>query len=424
MTVDAPSLTGRAGAGAWAWRYEAAAGAFLAATAGLPLLAPPIRRWIAAYWRRAKTRRLLQVAWRETKVANASGQLPRVRRIRSTPFGERVSLRVRAGQWSEFLEVRADALAAALKASAVRITKDPQRSERLTLDVVRLDPLGTVGDILWAGHDHRGGLSIWDPIHLGRTEIGDDLVVSAVERSLLVGGIPGSGKSTLLRLVAAHAALSPDAELLLIDPNQVQFAPWRGRALAYASQDQDEALGVLMTVRLEIDRRLDLLAGLPGAPDKVTRELASAHGLPLWVLMIDELAYHTSVAEVGEKRARFAALLRDIVARGRAAGVVPVVATQRPTDRVVPRELSDLFALRVAFQVTSASNSDVILGEGWSKRGFDASRIPLSTRGVGLVLAEGERPVRFKAARIRPEQVSELAAVAAQVRPARLASVA
>jgi hypothetical protein len=420
--TDSSSWARRAVGSAWSWRYELTAAAGVALTAGVPLVAPPARRGLGTYFRRARTRRLLRGAFRETRVMNSQGRAPRVRRIQSTPYGERVHLRCRPGQWAELLEVRVDALAAALKAGGVRVDKDLDRTDLVTLDVVRRDPLGSGPDIPWVDLD-AGALSLWDPIHVGRSEVGDDVRVSFVERSLILGGIPGSGKSNFLRLVAAHAAKSPDAELVLIDPNKIQFGPWRDRALAYATDDQDDALAVLAMVKAEIGRRLDLLLNLPGCPEKVTRQISQDHGLPLWLFMIDELAYHTSVAAHPEKRARFSADLRDIVARCRAAGIVPVAATQRPTDKVVPRDLSELFALRLCFSVQSPSSSDVVLGDGWARRGFDASKIPLESRGVGFLLAEGQRPQKVKAARIAPEAVADLSVTTVALRPRAQASV-
>src|SRR6185369_15145582 len=169
---------------------------------------------------------------------------------------------------------------------------------------VRRDPLAAAANVTWLDHDTEP-LSTWDPIHLGVGETGEPIRLSLVERSLLVGGEPGSGKSSLLNLLACHAAKSPDAHLVLIDPNEVQFGPWRDRALVYASDDPVEALDVLEPVRAEIRRRLSLLRTLPGVVRKVTPEIAQDHGLPLWVLIIDELAFHTSVQGTPGQRAAF-----------------------------------------------------------------------------------------------------------------------
>lgn len=414
-TTDSPGWRGRAAARAWNWRREAAVVAGVAATAGVPLVIPRTRRLARDLWRSARTRRLMLTGFGETRIANAAGRMPRIARVRAMPFGERVELRMKAGQWADLFEVRAPALAAAMKAASVRIEKDAEAAHRITVDVVRLDPLAKVGDVAWLGLD-ADELSMWDPIHVGTTEMGTALWLDLLGRHLLAAGLTGSGKSTFLRLIAAHAAKSR-CHMVLIDPNRVQFAPWRARALAYASQEPDKALAALGLVVTEVDRRLDLLESLPGCPEKVTREIAEAYDLPPWILMIDELAYHTSVAGTGAQRALFSTALRDILSRSRAAGMVVVGATQRPTSDVVPTSLSGLFALRLAFNVQSGSNSDVILGEGWVKKGYNAADISINTPGVGLLLAEKSKPEKFKGARIPLEAIADLSVTTVHMKP-------
>jgi DNA segregation ATPase FtsK/SpoIIIE-like protein len=236
---------------------------------------------------------------------------------------------------------------------------------------------------------------------------------------LLVGGEPGSGKSSLLNIVAAHAAQSPDAHLLLIDPNEVQFGPWRDRALAYASDDPVEALDLLELVRTEIRRRLALLRTLPGVVRKVTPDVATTHALALWVLIIDELAFHTSVTGSTSQRNAFNTSARDVVARCRAAGIIPAMATQRPTSDVVPTSLRDLFSLRCAFRTTTTTSSDVILGDSWARRGYSATDIDLTARGVGWLLAEGHQPQRIKAAWLGDTTIADLAVTTVRHKPTR-----
>ena len=91
------------------------------------------------------------------------------------------------------------------------------------------------------------------------------------------------------------------------------------------------------------------------------------------MLVVDELAYYS--ATVGDKRQRdtFSTLLRDLVARGRAAGIIVVVATQRPSHDIIPTSLRDLFGYRLAFRCTTDTSSDIVLGHGWDARGYDAS---------------------------------------------------
>jgi len=122
------------------------------------------------------------------------------------------------------------------------------------------------------------------------------------------------------------------------------------------------------------------------------------------MLVIDELAYYS--ATVGEKRHRetFAMLLRDVVARGRAAGVIVVAATQRPSSDIIPTSLRDLFGYRLAFRCTTDSSSDIVLGHGWA------------ARGIGWLLAEGGIPRRMRCAYLTDDQITAVAARAFELR--------
>ena len=141
---------------------------------------------------------------------------------------------------------------------------------------------------------------------------------------------------------------------------------------------------------------------------KVTRE----DGLPLHLVACDELAFYLGV-EDRKKQKEFAELLRDLVARGRAAGVIVCAATQKPASDVVPTALRDLFGFRLALRCNTPQASDTILGQGWATLGHNAAAIAPGQRGVGLLLAEDGTPVRMRGFHLTDEDVDELAARAA-----------
>lgn len=391
---------------------------FVASVAGLALVVavPRVREGVWGWLRCSVTRRQLLAGLAETRSVNVSGQLPRVARIKPTAVGERVLLVARPGHSAELLDVKVEELRAATRCRELRVTRDENQSHRITVDVVRRDPLANSRDVPWADAD-KPTLSMWDPITIGVDEDGQAVKLSLRERGLLGGGEPGSGKSSMASVILAHAAKSPDAHLVLIDPNEVQFGPWRERALAFAADDPADALEALAMVRDEVSRRLSLLRSLPGVVRKVTPEVAAEYGLPVILLAIDELAFHTSVVGTDAQRRMFNTFCRDIVARSRAAGVVPVMFTQRPTADVVPTSLRDLFSVRCAFRTTTKASSDVILGEGWARQGYSATDIDITARGVGWLLAEGQKPRRFKGAWLPDELIAELAVSTVALKP-------
>ena len=89
---------------------------------------------------------------------------------------------------------------------------------------------------------------------------------------------------------------------------------------------------------------------------------------------------------------QFVSLLRDLVARGRAAAMPVIAATQRPSVDIIPKSLRDLFGYRAAFRCTSTGSSDIILGDGWSGAGFSATDISPVNPGEALLIAEGGIP--------------------------------
>jgi len=89
-------------------------------------------------------------------------------------------------------------------------------------------------------------------------------------------------------------------------------------------------------------------------------------------------------------------VLRDVVARGRAAGIVVVAATQKPASDIVPTSIRDLFGCRLAMRCSTRDASDTVLGAGWSTLSYSASDIDPASRGVGYLLAEGTTPRRMR----------------------------
>jgi S-DNA-T family DNA segregation ATPase FtsK/SpoIIIE len=132
-------------------------------------------------------------------------------------------------------------------------------------------------------------------------------------------------------------------------------------------------------------------------------------------VVCDELAFYLA-AEDRKRRSEFAELLRDLVARGRAAGVIVCAATQKPASDVVPSALRDLFGFRLALRCNTPQASDTILGQGWATAGYGASSVAPGQRGVGYLLAEDGMPVRMRGFYLLDEQVTRIAERASALR--------
>jgi S-DNA-T family DNA segregation ATPase FtsK/SpoIIIE len=252
--------------------------------------------------------------------------------------------------------------------------------------------------------------SMFDPIHLGMDENGEHVFVNLAERNMLLGGEPGAGKSSGINLIVAHGALSCDCKLILVDGKRVELGPWRDCADMFIGPSIKDATAAFEAFQKTMDERYDKL--LADGRRKITRE----SGEPVYLIVIDEYAYFSATVGTKAEREKFAALTRDLVARGRAAGVIVILATQRPSHQVIDPSMRDLFGYRWAFRCTTDSSSDTVLGHGWAGEGFTAAAIDPMARGVGWLLSETGVPRRIKSAYLTDEDVAYLAHFAADLR--------
>src|SRR3954452_19697549 len=102
-------------------------------------------------------------------------------------------------------------------------------------------------------------LSIFDPVHIGIDEFGQPKRVPLIERNMLLGGDPKAGKSGLLNAIVAHAALSLDCKLVLLDGKRVELGQWKKCAELFVGPDIAAALSLLKRLQTMMDNRYDYL---------------------------------------------------------------------------------------------------------------------------------------------------------------------
>jgi S-DNA-T family DNA segregation ATPase FtsK/SpoIIIE len=254
-------------------------------------------------------------------------------------------------------------------------------------------------------------LSAFDPFHVGMDELGCHVLVDFNDRpGMVVGGEPGSGKSSIVNLITAHGALSADCKLILIDGKLVELWPWRDCAEVFVGPSLADATAAFESMQQVINDRLRVLTRAG------RRKVIKADGLDAWLIVIDEFALFSATMGTKAEREKFSALVRDVVARGRACAVWVILATQRPSHTIVDPALRDLFGYRCAFRCTTDASSDIVLGHGWASKGYNASLIDPEARGVAWLLAEDGLPRRIKAAYLDDGQVAALARRAAILR--------
>jgi hypothetical protein len=380
----------------------------IVAAAFVLALVPWTREPLARSLARSHVRRRWALACRHAELASRNDRVPWVMRCGLTRAGEQLRVRLAAGSQVPDLENASERLAAFLGVREVRITRDPANARYARVVVLRRDPLADPLPIPWP-LANAGQCSLWGAIPVGEDEDGNQVTVALPERNLLAGGEPGAGKSTVVQLLIAAAALDPGVVLTLFDPKLVELAVWQGCAARLVGPNVEEAIAVLKGLIGELDDRyLTLLANR-------ARKVEHGDGLPLHLVVVEELAFYTNGPDRKAAQA-FSVLLRDFVARGRAAGMVTVATTQKPSADVVPTYLRDLFGFRWALRCSTPEASDTILGRGWASQGYSAAQIDPAARGVGLLLQEGGVPVRLRSCYLDDLDLAELARRAEHLR--------
>ncbi|KWV33023.1 FtsK/SpoIIIE domain-containing protein [Micromonospora rifamycinica] len=261
------------------------------------------------------------------------------------------------------------------------------------------------------------GLSMFDPIFIGIDEFGQHVYITLAYRNLLAGGEPGGGKSGLLNTIAAHAALSVDSRLVLLDGKLVELGQWEDCADAFIGPDITAALDVLRRLQTVMNNRYAWLRA------HGRRKVTALDGLSVITILVDEIAFYSATIGSKQEQEEFVALLRDLVARGRAAGIPVIAATQRPSFDIIPTSLRDLFGYRAAFRCTTPNSSNIVLGHGWAEQGYTATDIAPTNQGAAYLIAEGGTPRRIKVAYLDDAQIAGIADYATWTRrPTRLSA--
>jgi hypothetical protein len=223
---------------------------------------------------------------------------------------------------------------------------------------------------------------------------------------ILVGGETGSGKSTWLNaaLIALLGAHTPqELQVAVVDPKQVEFQAYRGIPHLFddIAVEVDQAEALLALVLCEMDRRRALFARV-GAKSmaRYNREACELdeEELPLLLLMVDEV---TDIALMAGLKSDFYKDLIRLVSKGRAFGLVVVLATQNPKAEVLNTLIRGNMSTRIAFRVATAGHSRVILDRS------GAQELPRTIRGRMLARLDGE-PVTLQGFYVADEEVAAL----------------
>ena len=193
---------------------------------------------------------------------------------------------------------------------------------------------------------------------------------------ILVGGESGSGKSTWLNaaLAALLAAHTPqELRVAIVDPKEVEFQAYRGVPHLFApmATEVDDASALTARLLAEMDRRRALFSRA-GAKNLPRYHQRTGDHLPLILILVDEV---TDIALAAGLKSPFYTDLIRLVSKGRAFGLVMLLATQNPKAEVLNTLIRGNMSTRIAFRVATTEHSRVILGQS------GAQELPRTIRG-------------------------------------------
>ncbi|MEH7382583.1 DNA translocase FtsK [Bacillus sp. JJ1533] len=227
---------------------------------------------------------------------------------------------------------------------------------------------------------------------------------------LLVAGATGSGKSVCINGIITSVLMRAkphEVKMMMIDPKMVELNVYNGipHLLAPVVTDPKKASQALKKVVNEMERRYELFAhthtrNIEGYNDYICRhnseEEAKQPTLPYIIVIVDELADLMMVAssDVEDSITRLAQMAR-------AAGIHLIIATQRPSVDVITGVIKANIPSRIAFSVSSQTDSRTILDMGGAEK--------LLGRGDMLFLPVGaSKPVRVQGAFLSDDEVEEV----------------
>lgn len=305
-----------------------------------------------------------------------------------------------------------DDIALALAAKGIRIEAPIPGKSAIGIEVPNSEvAMVSLREVLEATQNNKPDAKLM--IGLGRDITGEAVMAELNKMPhLLVAGATGSGKSVCINGIITSLLMRAkphEVKLMMIDPKMVELNVYNGipHLLAPVVTDAKKASQALKKVVSEMERRYELFShtgtrNIEGYNDHVRAHNLEENDkqplLPYIVVIVDELADLMMVAssDVEDSITRLAQMAR-------AAGIHLIIATQRPSVDVITGVIKANIPSRIAFAVSSATDSRTILDMGGAEK--------LLGRGDMLFMPVGAtKPVRVQGAFLSDEEVEDTVA--------------
>ena len=258
-----------------------------------------------------------------------------------------------------------DDLAYALAASDIRILAPIPGKQAVGVEVPNARRrIVHLGDVLQETPAGWSPLTVWLGKDVAGRAIGADL---AKMPHLLVAGTTGAGKSGCVNAMLASVlarATPHELRLVLVDPKQVELNHYDSipHLLTPVITSPRKAATALQNLVREMEQRYSYMSLARTRSlielNKVTRRAARRQPLPYILCVIDELADLMMVAPADVEDS----IIR-LAQKARAVGIHLVLATQSPRVDVITGMIKANVPSRIAFSVSSQTDSRVILDQ-------------------------------------------------------------
>ncbi len=319
-----------------------------------------------------------------------------------------------------------DDLSYALATTEIRILAPIPGKQAVGVEVPNLSPnLVTLGDIYDDLPQTASPLAVW----LGK-DISGNAVWTDLARMphILIAGTTGSGKSGCINTILTSILLraTPDeVRMILVDPKRIELGYYESipHLLTPVVSSPKQAAAALANVVAEMERRYEKLSIVRARSLTEANRALRARGespLPYLLVVIDELADLMMISPQDVEDA----VIR-LAQKSRAVGIHLVLATQRPSVDVITGMIKANVPSRIAFAVSSQTDSRVILdGNGAESLLGQGDMLfkPLGTsrlqRLQGAYVSEEEIALVVEQCRAqRPQELDESLLVAPEVEP-------
>ncbi len=295
-----------------------------------------------------------------------------------------------------------DDLAYALAASDIRILAPIPGKQAVGVEVPNVRRrIVHLGDVMQAPPDGWSPLTVWLGKDVAGRSIGADL---AKMPHLLVAGTTGAGKSGCVNAMLASILLRAtphEVRLVLVDPKQVELNHYDSipHLLTPVITSPKQAATALQNLVREMEQRYSYMA-LARTRNLVemnkVRERRGEQALPYVLCVIDELADLMMVAPADVEDS----IIR-LAQKARAVGIHLVLATQSPRVDVITGMIKANVPSRIAFSVSSQTDSRVILDQNGAETLLGQGDMLFSPVG-------SSRLQRIQGAYVDEEQIGKL----------------